>query len=143
VKRESALVRAWVGVGLACLLSLWLTFRFADEFTAYSRQTPDPWAMARQQARYALLRAELPAPSVVGYYSDVPPGAGKGNLAFFATVYSMAPHLVVEESGGRRMELVVGNFSRRPDLGRLERERGLKLVKDYGGGVMLFRREKK
>ena len=142
MKRESSPVRAWAGVGLAALLSLWLTFRFADEFTAYSRQRPDPWAMARQQVRYAALRAELPAPSVVGYYSDVPPGSDQGELAFFATLYSLAPHLVVEEAGGRRTELVVGNFSKRPDLGSLERENGLKLIKNYGGGVMLFRREK-
>ena len=98
--------------------------------------------MARQQARYAVVRADLPALSVVGYYSDVPTGTREGDVAFFATLYSLAPHLVVEEVRGRRPELVIGNFSKMPDLGRLERERGLKLVKNYHGGVMLFRWEK-
>ena len=40
-------------------------------------------------------------------------------------------------------ELVLGNFSVRPDLDKLERERGLRLLKDYGRGVRLFRREGK
>jgi len=142
VKRQGAPIRVWAGIGVASLVSIWATFHFLDEYTAYSRQSPDAWAMARQQVRYAAVRADLPAPSVVGYYSDVSTDTPEGLLAFFATLYSLAPNLVVEEARGQRPELVIGNFSRIPDLGRLERERGLKLVKNYRRGVMLFRRER-
>ena len=142
MKRHGAPIRAWAGIGVASLLSMWATFHFLDEYTIYSRQSPDPWGMARQQVRYAAVRADLPARSVVGYYSDVPTGAHEGDVAFFATLYSLAPHLVVEEVRSQRPDLVIGNFSKMPDLGRLERESGLKLVKNYRGGVMLFRWER-
>ena len=54
--------------------------------------------------------------------------------------------LTEQEAGPRAARRGAGprpSRSRRPDLGQLERERGLRLVKDYGGGVMLFRKEKK
>jgi len=60
--------------------------------------------------------------------------------AFFQALYTLAPRLLVPETTSRQPELVLGNFHMRPDLGQLEREHGLKLIKDYGGGVRLFRR---
>jgi hypothetical protein len=140
---SSSLVRAWIGIGVASLLSLASSFAFFDEWTAKYREQPDPWAIARQQVRFAALRAELPAGTVLGYYSDVPPGKREGTVAFYAVLYSVAPHLLVRDEVRPQPGLVVGNFARRPDLARLELESGLALVKDYGRGVVLFRREKK
>ena len=140
---RSSPVRAWTGIGIAFLLSLSSAIGFYDLYAVYYRANPDPWAVAKQEIRFDALRAELPANSVLGYYSDVSSGKGGNPSAFYVAQYDMAPHIVVFDSAAYKPELVLGNFGRRPDLGQLEREKGLKLVKDYERGVMLFRRERK
>jgi hypothetical protein len=132
-----------LGIGLAGLLCLVSSLAFFEEQTAYVRENPDPWAITEQQDRLAALKSEIPPNSVLGYYSDVPFRDRRAGVAFFAVLYTLAPHLVVADPVQPEPELVVGNFLRRPDLGRLEREQGLRLVKDYGRGVMLLRREKR
>ena len=139
----AAQFRAWTCIGFAFLLCLSGALSFFEEYTTAAERNPDPWAIARQQVRYAALRAELPRNSMIGYFSDVPPGKGGGSVALFATAYSLAPHLVAQDTPAVPPELVVGNFRRLPDLEQLRREQGLTLVKDYGRGVMLFRRERK
>ncbi|MFB3776639.1 MAG: hypothetical protein ACE141_03480 [Bryobacteraceae bacterium] len=141
MKRQPSALRAWVGISLAGLICLVSVFAVYEEQVTYFRENPDPWAITRQQARLAALKVELPANSVLGYYSDVPFGDRRAGVAFFAVLYTLAPHLVVDDAVRPQPEMVVGNFSKRMDLEPLERERGLRLVKDYGLGVMLLRRE--
>ncbi len=136
-------VRAWIGVGIAALLCLNGALIFHDQYVAYYRANPDPWAVAKQEVRFEALRAELPVPSVLGYYSDVPFDESGNPAAFYVALYNLAPHMVTPDPDASVTNLVLGNFARRPDLDQFAREKGLKLVKDYGRGVMLFRREKK
>ncbi len=140
---NASAARAWIGIGVAALLCLKASLVFHDQYVAYYGANPDPWAVAKQEVRFEALRAELPAPSVLGYYSDVPFGKGGNPAAFYVALYNMAPHMVTPDPDASVANLVLGNFARRPDLDQLEREKGLKLVKDYGRGAMLFRREKK
>ncbi len=136
-------IRAWTGIGIAFLLTLSSSLGFFDLYMAYYKANPDPWAVAKQEVRFDALRDELPVTSTLGYYSDVSSGRGGNPAAFYVALYDMVPHILVRDSASFKPDLVLGNFGRRPDLGQLERENGLKLVKDYGRGVMLFRREKK
>ena len=143
MKKPPSPLRVWAGIGLAGLLCLVSSLAFFEENVASYRESPDPWAIARQQKRLAAVKSELPANSLLGYYSDVRFSDRRAAVAFFAVLYTLAPHLVVADEVKPLPELTVGNFSRRPDLGQLDREQGLRLVKDYGLGVMLLRREKK
>jgi hypothetical protein len=140
---ETSALQAWIGIGIAFLLCLSSSMGFYDLYVGYYRANPDPWAVAKQEVRFDALRAELPVTSILGYYSDVSSGRGGNPAAFYVALYGMSPHLLVPDSNVYKPEFVLGNFGRRPDLGQLEREKGLKLVKDYGRGVMLFRRERK
>ena len=107
-----------------------------------ARENPDPWAIARQVERFAQLRAELPPNSIVEYYTDLPYTRDSGGIAaFFGACYALAPHLLVYQPRATKPELVVGSFLKRPDLAQLEQEQGLVLVKNYGRGLMLFRRK--
>jgi hypothetical protein len=136
-------VRAWCGIGIVFLLCLTASLDFLEVMTANYRERPDPWGVAQQEERLAALRAELGAPAVIGYYSDVPFARNAGQAVFFSALYTMAPHLLAAERVSPRPEMVLGNFHERPDLVLLEQQHGLKLLKDYGRGVMLFRQEKK
>ena len=139
--RDSLLpVRAWIGFGVASLLCLAASLEYYSTITEFYRRNPDPMEVADQERRLALVRADLPEVAIVGYFSDLPMDKSSGPAAFFQALYTMAPRLLVPETVSRQPELVLGNFHMRPDLGQLEREHGLKLVKDYGGGVRLFRR---
>ncbi len=136
-------LRIWAGIGLAGLLCAISVLAFYEKYAAEQQGKPDPWAIARQQKRFAALKAELPADSVLGYYSDVAFTDARSTVAFFAVLYTLAPNLVVDGSANPQPEIVVGNLSKSIDFEQLEREQGLKLVKDYGAGVVLLRREKK
>ena len=133
-------VRAWIGFGVASFLCLAASLEYYSITTEFYRRNPDPMEVALQERRLAMVRADVPEAAIVGYYSDLPMGQSSGSAAFFQALYTLAPRLLVPETTSRQPELVLGNFHMRPDLGQLEREHGLKLIKDYGGGVRLFRR---
>jgi hypothetical protein len=133
-------VRAWIGIGVASFLCLATSLEYYSITTEFYQRNPDPMEVADQERRLAMVRADLPEAAVAGYFSDLPMDKSSGPAAFFQALYTMAPRLLVPETTSRQPALVLGNFHMRPDLGQLEREHGLKLIKDYGGGVRLFRR---
>lgn len=101
-------------------------------------RTSRPSAIDQYLTRFVEIRGALPARGVVGYVAD---SRGKEMLhggdyyrRFHLAQYALAP-LIMVDSVDR--ELVIGNFStgtRPPPLP------GMTLVRDYGNGVMLFRR---
>ncbi len=133
-------MRAWIGFGVASFLCLAISLEYYSTTTEFYRRNPDPLEVADQERRLAVVRADVPEAAILGYFSDLPMGKSSGPAAFFQALYTMAPRLLVPETTSRQPKLVLGNFHLRPDLGQLEREHGLKLIKDYGGGVRLFRR---
>jgi hypothetical protein len=102
-----------------------------DEITAYER-------------RFDELRSELPSRGVVGYLGDPEPTGPTprdSNAAallhfrrYLLAQYTLAPLLLIEST---EPELVVGNY----DPGTVpSAPAGLQVVKDFGGGLVLFRR---
>jgi|GEM_PF-3113087 len=139
---RTARMHAWLCLAAAMGLATWAALTFLEFSTVNARESPDPWAIARQVERFAPLRSELPPNSIVEYYTDIPYSRDSGGVAaFFGACYALAPHLLVYQPKTIKPELVVGSFLKRPDLVQLEQEQGLVLVKNYGRGLMLFRRK--
>jgi hypothetical protein len=124
---QSRLTIALTVFVLCCLLS---TARLIVD-------APTPTRIAESSAqidnfsdrRFALLKAALPQRGVVGYLGESGPLAiGR----YYLTQYALAP-LVVENSPNHA--LVIANFPSSPPTARPE---NLRLVKDFGNGVLLY-----
>ena len=98
-------------------------------------RTPGPGHIAaddiakRSDQRFAALKARLPASGVIGYIGET------GDFAtpdYYLAQYALAP-LVLDLSANH--SLVVGNFPSFPPFGIPQ---NLRLVEDFGQGVMLF-----
>jgi hypothetical protein len=109
---------------LSLLSSVWMIFT-----------SPKPWHIkgdriaARSDERFAAVKSHLPANGIIGYIGET------GDLAlpdYYLTQYALAP-LVIDRSAHRR--IVIGNF---PDTPHSEIPPDLKLVQDFGNGVLLF-----
>jgi hypothetical protein len=96
------------------------------------------------ESRFRLLRSALPAGGVVGYLGHPEPTGATprdSNAAallhfrrYLLAQYSLAPVLLIESTDH---ELIVGNFD--PDSSP-PAPPGFRLVRDFGDGVVLFRR---
>lgn len=137
---KTALWRVRMAVLGTALLGLAGATLFWAQMSATLREQPDVYRIEEQQARLAGVAEMLPPDATVGYLSDVPFGNTEGQVYFFVTQYVLAPRLVVEETPAQRQRWVVGSFLKRPDIARIEREHGLKLVRSFGRGVYLFER---
>jgi hypothetical protein len=84
---------------------------------------------ARSDQRFAVLKAHLPTNGVVGYIGEA---TGLATPDYYLTQYALAP-LVVDLSLNHA--IVVGNFPSTPPA---QIPQNLRLVKDFGNGVMLF-----
>jgi len=101
-------------------------------------RTARPSAIDQYLTRFSEIRRALPPRGVVGYLAE-PKGreilhGGDYYRKFHLAQYALAP-LIMVDSPDR--DLVVGNFSAGA---RVPQVPGLTLVRDYGNGVMLFRR---
>jgi hypothetical protein len=105
-----------------CLLS---SARLVMEAPIPVRSTPDDIAQ-RSDLRFARLKAALPQRGVIGYVGD------SGIAPYYLAQYALAP-LVLDRSPYH--PFVVGNFPSNPPVASVEK---LRLVKDFGDGVLLF-----
>jgi hypothetical protein len=100
----------------------------------------DPYMVNLQPARLAGVMEAVPRTAIVGYFSD----AGNGSTAALAMLnsarYTLAPRLLVE---GTDRDWVLGNFTKPADYAAFSHERDLRVVQDFGNGVVLFRKEPK
>ena len=99
----------------------------------------DPYKAAQQADRLAGAMQMLPPNGVIGYVSDVSDSTAA--LAIFNTSrYALAPRMLVE---GADREFVLGNFASTPDKAAdydaFAREHHLVLLRDFGGGIVVFR----
>ena len=90
--------------------------------------------------RFRGVIAMLPAEAVVGYISDIPNSSPESNLWILGARYALAPRLIVRHTNAQKEDWVLGNFFKPMDLVQIERENHLKLVRDFGSGVLVFRR---
>jgi hypothetical protein len=94
-------------------------------------------AISVDESRFEALKRALPAHGLIGYLSDVNPQSS-GEADYYAAEYCLAPLRVSRQPD---QELVVGNF-RDPYSGvALAQRLKLRFVQNFGGGVMLLRRE--
>lgn len=135
---QSNQTRARIAIVASVFLGLWGAVQYVDKETAYQRQSPDPFGVAAQEERLAGLRAAVPAEATLGYVTDVPLGETLGSSMFYVAQYHLAPRLLQK---GSAYDLVLGNFTRPGDYGSVGRQQGLRLERDFGSGVVLFRRE--
>jgi hypothetical protein len=108
-----------------CLLS---TARLAFEAPSPAHIRQDDIS-SRSDVRFAALKAYLPASGVVGYIGET---GNSSTPDYYLSQYALAP-LVVDFSTNHA--IVVGNF---PSSLPAQIPQNLRLVKDFGNGVMLF-----
>ena len=101
---------------------------------------PSPDGVTDFDSRFEGLRAMLPAKGVIGYITDpgTPPADTNAQAEYHLAQYSLAPVLVVYSAEQR---YVVGNFHQAVTTGSL-RDRGFKLVKEFGKGIVLLENER-
>lgn len=131
-------LRVRVGVASAALLSLWGAVEYFGFETAYQKQQTDPYKIAAQADRLGLVRSSLPEDAVLGYLTDLEPGSVAASALFNGSQYVLAPRLLVQNTNQSR---VLGNFSHPIDYGAIGRQHGLRLERDFGNGVILFRKQ--
>jgi hypothetical protein len=109
---------------ICCLLS---TIRILREAPNPAHITRDDVSKKSDQ-RFAAVKSRLPASGVIGYVGE----SNSSTPDYYLTQYALAP-LVVDRSSHHA--LVIGNFplSRPSDL-----PPNLRLVEDFGAGVLLF-----
>ena len=117
---------------------------FRDTVVAY-RQMERPDEVSRYEARFGSLKRVLPGHGVVGYVSDNDPVArsdaasAQARRAFkryLMTQYALIPLVVLRSV---EADLVVGDFETPTSMGAPP-PAGFVMVKDFGDGVVLFRR---
>jgi hypothetical protein len=109
---------------VCCLLSAIRILREAPGL----RQFPTDAVEIRTDQRFAALKQDLPQRGIVGYV-----GNSDSPADYYLAQYALAP-LVVDHSSNH--SLVVGDFSvSSPAAMPLDH---LRLVKDFGNGVLLF-----
>jgi hypothetical protein len=140
---------SWAGARTRIALLLVLLYAGASTVRWLQRGAAWP-ARASQdeistyERRFAELRTMLPARGVVGYLGHPEPAGAtprEANAAallhfrrYLLAQYSLAPVLLIEST---EPELVVGNFD---SAAAYPTPAGLRVVRDFGDGVVLFRR---
>jgi hypothetical protein len=134
-----------VQVQAACvavaLLALWSTIDFYGATEQAAGSGADVYKIGDQAARFQDLMSALPATGIIGYVSDVPANQTLAAVLYSGARYALAPRLVTDENL-QPGELVIGNFSKPLDLTQFGKDHGLALVKDFGNGAVLFRKQK-
>jgi hypothetical protein len=122
-------------------LTLFACFSFYRLTTASNLVNRDSYRVGFQHERLRQLNAELPREGILGYVSDLPFGGTQDSAAFLGAQYVLAPRLLVRVNNPVKPEWVLGNFSRAVDPAPYAAAHHLRVVKEYGPGVVLFRRE--
>lgn len=124
--------KAILGLAIAAVFSLYGTVDFHGKQIERNKTQRDSYNLGAQDRRFEALRRELGVNAVAGYVSDL---SDAGIL--LSAQHALAPVLLVDNVP---FQLVVGNFSRPMDYSEFGRARQLVLVKDFGAGVILFRK---
>ena len=126
------------GVAAAAIVSLAGLAFYGRLETSYQEQHPDPYKVSAQFSRFADFRAAVPEASILGYMSDVDPDSDAAKALLNTAQYALAPRVLDKD---HPHELVLGNFARQGDFTALGMQRGLRLERDFGNGVVLYRKD--
>jgi len=136
--RDRSRTLVMTAVFVAAALSLWGAVQYQRAESVFQRTSPDPFRIADQEARFAKFRAAVPVDATLGYLTDVVPEDSRAAPMFLAAQYDLAPRLLQKSTA---YDLVLGNFMRPADFAALGRQHGLRIERNFGNSVVLFRRE--
>jgi hypothetical protein len=127
-RSESVSLRAKAAILLFTLCCVLSTIRIL-------RQAPNPAPLdpddisKRSDQRFAAVKPHLPTSGVIGYVGE---SGNSSTSDYYLTQYALAP-LVVDRS--THHAIVIGNF---PLLPPSDLPPNLRLIEDFGSGVLLF-----
>jgi len=130
-------LRTKFSVAAAAVLSLWGVIEYYG-FEADFQKHRDPYQIG--SARFEGLRALTPEDAVLGYVTEEEPGNALASGMFNAAQYNLAPRLIEKD---KALDWTLGNFSRPTDFAAVGRRYGLRLERDLGNGVILYRKEQR
>jgi len=130
------------GAAVVAILSLSAALDYWQVITTYNEQYPDPYRIGFQGPRFRAAAAAIPVDAVIGYISNLEFSDIRGSVAFFGAQYALTPRILMAIGDSRAGDLVLGNYSTQVDAAQVARAHHLSVVKDFGAGVILFRREK-
>jgi hypothetical protein len=133
-----------IGVAAVALLALFGTMDYYRIALATNEQSADVYLIRPQGPRFREAVAAIPEDAVVGYDTNIEVGELQDDVAFRGTQYAIAPRLLRRVANGDYGEFVIGNYTT-PDviqrmILRAASELELELVKQFDGGVILYRR---
>lgn len=132
-------------VNAACavvaLLSLWSTVDFYRTTEGLAASNADVYQIGAQADRFREVASALPPSGTIGYVSDRGTGETLGTVMYDGAQYALAPRLLTERLRQADTPWVLGNFSKPVDVAGFASRRGLTVVRDFGSGVVLFRKE--
>lgn len=131
--------RIYLGLLSAVLLSLWGAFSYYDAETAEQARAEnrDPYRIQAARDRFADFLQAVEPGAVLGYISDARPGTVAAGAWFAAAQYAVAPRLLLTGADRRQ---VLGNFHRASNASAAGAKYGLQVDRDFGDGVVLFRK---
>ncbi|MBZ5605570.1 MAG: hypothetical protein LAO79_25000 [Acidobacteriia bacterium] len=104
-----------------------------------TQQAADPYGVTAGETRFSAALDALPASGVVGYLSDMPIGENVGSIAYMAAQYAVAPRAIVPIDK-LRAEWALGNFARPGNFAERGAQAGYRIVRDFGNGVVVYRK---
>ncbi|MBI2687540.1 MAG: hypothetical protein HYX27_14600 [Acidobacteria bacterium] len=121
-------------------VSLLSVGRFFFQIADFYPKAPSPDGVTDFDRRFQALRSMLPPKGIIGYMTDpdTPANDTNAQAEYYLTQYALAPIVVVNSPDQR---FVVGNFHNAVTTGSL-RDRGFKLVREFGNGIALLENEK-
>jgi hypothetical protein len=124
---------------LVAILCLWATFEFYDfaGATEAQSQNRDPYKVEAQFERLSGVLRTVPETAILGYLTDAEAGSTLATVMFDTAQYAVAPRLLRTNGTG---DWVLGNFTRPLDYQSIGASHGLSLYKDFGNGVVLYRK---
>ena len=130
---------AKLSVAAAAVLSLWGVIEYYG-FEADFHKHRDPYQIVAQYARFEGLRALTPEDAILGYVTEEESGNALASGMFNAAQYNLAPRLLEKD---KALDWTLGNFSRPFDFAAVGRRYGLRVERDFGNGVILYRKEQR
>lgn len=126
----------WAGIVVA-LLAIVAALNSYQTSSAYARQFPDAYGVARAEARFAPVLARIPANARLGYVTDLDRSHKAFASSILAAQYALAPRLLVTTPA----EWAVGNFAQPGDFQAAGARAGYDLDTDFGNGIVLYRKK--
>jgi hypothetical protein len=131
-------VRVHIAAALAAVLPLWGAAAFYEAHKIH-RTLGDPYMVEAQATRLRGLAAAVPGDAMLGYLSNAEAGSALAQGLFFSARYTLAPRLLREGPGSH---WTLGNFTQPLDYAAFGAPHGLLVERDFGNGVVLFRKER-